>query len=408
MNKPEAYKQQILYLLFNQPGLSRADLAELLKVDRATVTRICKELIDELEIQPGEGSISIEESQDEQSNSPDTFSSTLNEETAEPTLDYVTKSESTATVMLGRRREPLKLHEGKRCFVVLEVQFNLIRSGLISPYGDVFWDNSVDYPAGPKDSSELLSRVLSITKQAIIKAQILNYIPGGIGIGISGLVDPQNGRLVYSDHLGVTESYLELKNVLFHEFGLPCAIDNDAKCCCYDVMTFGSFQDKQHFLYVLGDLELDPIDSSRYKRVGIGTALVLNSQVMYGNNGFTGEFRSIFAKPSVLGQLGWEHKLEPHQARSDSSIRQRFLQELSVQVAFLVHYLDLEAVYFGGGIESLKDELEPMLLKDIDHTWLYRNRVSKSVHLHFALNQSKPVLRGAGALIARSRYGATG
>lgn len=433
--KPESYKQQILSSLFSYPGLSRADLADLLQVDRATVTRLCKELLEELEIQPGDRQVGDDDQsvqQDDQSvhqfnqalgnlgfsTSADLADTDLTDLTdvdltdaAEPVLEYAPQpgtrtTETSARVALGRRREPLKLHEGKRCFVVLEVQFNLIRSGLVSPYGDVFWDNASDYPGAPEDSTELMTRIISITKQAVMKAQILDRIPGGIGIGLSGLVDPKTGSLVHSKHLGVTQDPLPISQLLYEEFGIPCAIDNDAKCCCYDVMTFGTFQDKKHFLYVLGDLEPDAKDQGRYTRVGVGTALVLNGQVVYGNNGYAGEFRSIYAQPSVFGQLGWEDNLEPFLIRSDNNLRQRFLKELSKQVVFLMHYLDLEAVYFGGGIESLKADLEPRLATDLEHLWLYRDRVNKSVHLHFAPDQSKPVLRGAGALIARSRYGA--
>ena len=402
--KPDAYKQQILHLLFSQPGLSRADLADLLQVDRATVTRLCKELLDELEIQPGEGVDPENDPPSEGDGSKEILFSSQKEEAAEPVLDYGPKTELSAKVVLGRRREPLKLHQGVRCFVVLEVQYNVIRSGLISPYGDIFWDSSCKYPTVPKDGSELLDRLSSNIKQAIMKAQILDKIPSGLGIGLSGLVDSQNGILVYSKHLGVTGQPLELTKALFEEFGLPCAIENDAKCCCYEVMTFGSFQDKRHFLYVLGDLESDSEDANRYLRVGLGTAVVMNGQVLYGNNGFTGEFRSIFAQPSIQGQFGWEGDLDTKDIRSDTALRSRYLQELSMQIAYLVHYLDLEAVYLGGGIEAHKAELEPLIEKDLDHTWLYRNRVSKSIHLHFAPDQSKPVLRGAGALIARSRY----
>jgi hypothetical protein len=70
----------------------------------------------------------------------------------------------------------------------------------------------------------------------------------------------------------------------------------------------------------------------------------------------------------------------------------------------LSNYLDLEAIYLGGGIEQYEAEMRPLLEEAIRSTWLYEGLYPKPLGIHFAENGDKPAVRGAAALIARRLF----
>jgi predicted NBD/HSP70 family sugar kinase len=369
VSRPDLYGERILSLLFSGPGLSRADLADRLGIDRGNLTRIVRDLLDRGLLLEGEP------------------------ETGEPGA-------------AGRRRVPLRLNDGELCILGAEVQKNGISVSGFSPYGRML--SSGHYPFGrlgqggkTAQAGESLSGSISralLSEIEKTKAQGSRIL--GAGVGISGLVDPLEGRILYSIDLDVTGEPLELQSFLEKKLGLPVAVDNDARCCCYDVMTYGAFSNRKDFLYLFCEIEKDPADPLLFSRFAIGSALVLEGRVRHGVHSTAGEFRSIFTPPEIPGQFALSSDKEIKKLRSDTPGRNRVLEELSRNLGFLANYLDLEAVFLGGGIEAYRDELEPLLKDAIRSSWLYQGRYPKPVDIHFAASGDKPALRGAAALMA--------
>ncbi|NCN05565.1 MAG: ROK family transcriptional regulator [Spirochaetales bacterium] len=367
VSRREVYGAKILSYLFTQPGLSRADLADLLQIDRGNLTRLVRELGDQGYIIEGEA---------EESN------------------------ETTA----GRKKIPLRLDDMRLCFLGIEVQETWLVIRGFSVYGKVLSTNRYTLESPSLGGDALIAGIARATTQEMEQLSIRGRNVLGVGIAISGLANPAQGLVLYSEHLGVVGNPLDLQKPLETLLKVPVAIDNDAKCCCYDVMTFGEFSDRQDFVYLFCELEEDSADPHLFSRVGIGSSLVLGGKVHYGANSAAGEFRSIFAPPGARGQFGLPVVQAIKRVRSDQRGRIQVLTELSQHLGFLSNYLDLEAIYLGGGIELYEAEMRPLLEEAIRSTWLYQDRFAKPLGIRFAENGDKPAVRGAAALIARKLF----
>ncbi|MFW6362336.1 MAG: ROK family protein [Spirochaeta sp.] len=364
VSKPDEHAARTLSSLFCRPGLSRAGLADTLMIDRGMVTRVVQNLLDQGVLQEGLP---------------------------------VTGTGS------GRRPVALYLNDRDRCILGLEVQREYIKVGWVTPYGDML-DTDVYHSAGAesgKNTHPLLARIIGVIDAEIERLSTRGYTATAIGIALTGLIDPHSGQVLFSPYLGVQDQPLNLQNPLEAAYNLPVSLDNDARCCCYDVMTYGALQHRQNFLYIFGEFK-DDAHSSRYTRVGVGTSLVLNGQVQYGTNGAAGEFRSIFSDPGKPGQFGNDNIYCGIKTRRD--LRTEFFRELFRHTGFLANYLDLEAVHLGGGIAEYREEAEPILQSAITENWLYRDIFPKKVSIRFAQSDEKPALRGAAALAARGIF----
>lgn len=398
-SRPELYAHRILSLLFTEPGLSRADLAERLGIDRGNITRIVRQLLDQGMVDQGLGDRGM-------------MDRGMGVRKQQPVRDPGEQRSQ------GRRRIPLQINDRKLCFLGVELQGGRIAVAGITPYGTLLGGNR--YPIVPKMPEHLLSSIIHAirTERETLEGSGRRVL--GVGIGVSGLVDPARGKILHSRDLGITAGPLELQAPLERQLQLPVAVDNDARCCCYDVMTYGAFRHRRDFLYLFCDTEEDPQDPRRFSRFALGSALVLEGQLRHGSNSIAGEFRSILTpddihgqfapavSPSALSASSPSPSPSPEDGiraiRSNPEGRSRILLELSRHLGFLANYLDLEAIFLGGGIEAYRQEMEPLLKDAVRTTWLYAERYPKPVDIHFAATGDKPALRGAAALIARNLF----
>ncbi len=359
-SKPDQYAALIQSTLFLQPGLSRADLSSLLGIDRAMVTRVSQGLMQKGIIREG--------------------------------------SSHEIASGAGRRPVSLFLNDQSMCILGLEVIDSFIKVGSFTVYGEALSSSRHN----PEPGQSLEAWLLHVLEVEIDAARKRGFGVWAVGLAISGLINPDKGHIFLSPHLGIHSEPVNIKDRLEQVLGVPVFPDNDAKCCCYDVMTYGELQDRQNFLYLFGDLIEQEGNTAEFHRVAIGSALVLDGKVQYGAHSASGEFRSALANPDVPGQFG---RADQYRAiRSDSRMRQEFFQELGQNISLLANYLDLEAIHLGGGIEEFRDEAGPIFQRALEVGWVYRHVYPKPVALHFAKNGDKPALRGAAALAARKLF----
>ncbi|AFG38208.1 ROK family transcriptional regulator [Spirochaeta africana] len=366
-SKPEQYAAQILSLLFRSPGLSRADLSGQLGIDRGMITRIVKRLSADGLVRERRDSMHSGPRNDTNSSAP------------------------------GRRPIPLQLNDSDSCVLGLEVQRDFIKVSRVTVYGTIISTRIHPHPSRQNIRAEIIQaieRELNCTAPRVL----------GIGIAASGLADPRTGCIVHSPHLGVDSTPLDLQTPLQQYFDLPVRVDNDARCCCYDVMTYGSLQQHHSFLYLFCELNDDQTDPERYENVGIGSAIVLNGAIQYGSHSAAGEFRSIFANPDTHSQFAADLGRAPLRIKSDQALRTRFLEDLAANFAMIANYLDVAAIYLGGGIERYQEEARPIFARALHTTRLYRQDHQRGVEIHFAESDAKPAVRGAAALIARALF----
>ncbi|AEJ19126.1 ROK family transcriptional regulator [Gracilinema caldarium] len=362
--KNEYYGSRILSILYKQPGLSRSDLAELLNLDRGTVSRIVQYLLSNGLVEEGE---EIQESSDQ----------------------------------AGRKKIPLFISDTSGYTIGLEVQCEFIKYGALSPLGREL-GSGIMYRHG---KGNLLKDILTAVELARKNLQIQTEAPlMGVGIALSGLVDPIHGILLFSLTLGAKEAPLALGKALEDQLGVPVFLDNDAKCCCYEVLSWpyqGPGAKLDNFIYTFCEFIENPQDKDRYDRIGIGTAVVLHEKIYYGSRFAAGEFKNLYANPDIPGQFGRNTCDYFTLMRSDPERRSLFIHDLAGSMAYLANFLDIQLVYMGGGIERYGAELQQAFDRAIETTWLYQEYLPRQIQIQFASSDEKPAVRGAAAMVHR-------
>lgn len=97
----------------------------------------------------------------------------------------------------------------------------------------------------------------------------------GLGLGMSGLIDAENGRCIESHMLNWQN--VEISHPLEERLGIPVFLDNDVNCLAIYEKLFGQGQPYQHFLVVgIGS--------------GVGLGIIVNGDLYRGAFGGAGEF----------------------------------------------------------------------------------------------------------------------
>lgn len=126
----------------------------------------------------------------------------------------------------------------------------------------------------------LLTRADDGPEQCInqIKSAVQYFIDqaSAIGIGIAGIIDSKDGVVRYSPNL-TGWSNIELARILSQTFEKPVKIINDVNAILLGEWIYGAGKGfKNIFLFTLG--------------TGIGGAAVCEGRLLFGANGFAGEF----------------------------------------------------------------------------------------------------------------------
>jgi glucokinase len=118
--------------------------------------------------------------------------------------------------------------------------------------------------------------------------------PVAIGVSFGGPVDYDNGVVKLSHHVPGWEN-VPLRERLQAEFGVPCAVDNDANAAAFGEYKYGAGQGRSSLLYVTVS-------------TGIGGGWVIAGQTYRGADGMAGEIGHVVVNPGgmecVCGKLG--------------------------------------------------------------------------------------------------------
>jgi glucokinase len=105
----------------------------------------------------------------------------------------------------------------------------------------------------------------------------------GVGVGVTGLVDPKSNRVIVStDVPSLVRS--DLRAELSRAAGVEVLIENDANAAAYGEFVAGAGRGSRNLFYVtIG--------------TGVGGALILDGRLWRGDSGFAGEFGHITIDP---------------------------------------------------------------------------------------------------------------
>lgn len=152
------------------------------------------------------------------------------------------------------------------CF---DIGGTFIKFGVVSDTGNIFLAGKAETPVDHANTEipAIICEQLAVFQQA--------YVINNIGISSCGLVDNQEGKILFSSNIK-GYSGLPLADIVAEKTGLAVTIENDVRSACLGEMWLGAASGKAEVvLLTLG--------------TGIGGAVVMNGKLMRGAGNLAGE-----------------------------------------------------------------------------------------------------------------------
>jgi glucokinase-like ROK family protein len=230
----------LTHLRQNAP-ISRAALAEITGLNRATITRLVRELIEH---------------------------------------GFVRET-GFQSVRAGRPSILLQLDPDAGCIIGAEIEVKFGSVILTDLAAHVFWRDEVDF--GDNDEPEaVLNSISQLIRRAYSRAAETNRHVLGLGISLPGLVDVSSGVLLFAPNMRWSD--VPVRQWLENEFDIPIYIDNKANMAALAESYFGSARDSEYVLYI-------------NITAGVGAGIVLNQRIMPGVSGLAGEVGHMAINP---------------------------------------------------------------------------------------------------------------
>lgn len=225
-------KEIVLQSIIGLAPLSRAEIAQRSGLNKATVSSLVNELIEEeLIYESGTG-------------------------------------ESSG----GRRPVILLFNEQAGYSIGLDIGVNYMLGIVTDLVGNVIYEvNQIMDTALPFE--EQMKLVVDTIKTLIRHTPNSRYGVVGIGIGVPGIVD-NYGKVLLAPNLKWED--VDLLTMLEEEFDYPILVENEANAGAYGEMRFGAGLECNNLIYVSAG-------------IGIGVGIILNGELYRGMNGYSGE-----------------------------------------------------------------------------------------------------------------------
>lgn len=231
----------VLDRIRNHEPISRIQLAKITKMSPTTITRIVQELIEE---------------------------------------DYILEAMSVETA-IGRRPTLINVNPSARYSIGVEIDRSKLRIGLLN-----FICELVDFVEIPLIRNESYEWIIDNVVQEIQQLIKINQIPSdrllGIGIGIPGRINQEQGIVVISEQLKWTNK--QVRADLEKHFQGPIVIDNELKMQIFaESGTIYEPIQRNSILIGVGS--------------GIGAAIILNGEIYRGLKNNAGEISHLTINP---------------------------------------------------------------------------------------------------------------
>ncbi len=314
--------------------LSRAELAKRTGLYRSTISSIISELIDR---------------------------------------GFVRETEIQSDLRVGRPGMLLEFNPQGGCAIGVDIGVDYISVILVDYTAKVLWRNRqptvVDGP-----QFEIVARAEEMISDALEISKNLSIPPMGIGVGLPGLVDTIQGKLIIAPNLHWND--LPVKRMWEQKFHLPVFAENESNNGAMGEFYYGAAHGKQDFIY-LGT------------GIGLGGGIVINGKLFKGSKGFAGEFGHTLlykgGEPCGCGNTGCletyvgpryilrkiKQMLENGQQSEISDLVHGDLSKLNMEVVYeaaqmkdriALETLNEIGVHLGRGVSNLINSFNPELI----------------------------------------------
>jgi len=301
----------------------------------------------------------------------------------------------------GRKPVIIKLNKTYGCVLGVEFRPGSYTAVLVDMEGEVQSNRIGRFEM----HEESLATKLVATLQSLVyelEASKIHLL--GIGVGISGVVNAQEGIIKYSEPLGITKDF-DFHEEVAQQFDIPVFVDNDANACVWGELAFHRRKELRDFIFLLLEFrDFNPSKDAVCNRISIGIGLVINGNVHYGHQYSAGEFRSLFRTKESVGQLSLTED-DHRKVLEDATVMERFLRELFANVGLIVNTLNLSHIILGGAFEELGDHTKDILEEEIIKNWPYPYPYDVKQHIWYSSFGERAVAYGAAGMVLNTLFG---
>jgi glucokinase-like ROK family protein len=184
--------------------------------------------------------------------------------------------------------------------VGVEIGVDFISVILTDFIANVLWRRRVSSDPA-EDQIHILDRASELTQEAIDVGLEQGLRPLGIGVGVPGLVDLRQGKLVFAPNLRWNNVPLRL--MWSQRFDLPIFVENEANAAALGEYYFGVARGTVNSIYLSAG-------------IGLGGGVLIDGKLFRGSNGYAGEVGHTIVDPDGelcgCGKRGcWETKVGP-------------------------------------------------------------------------------------------------
>jgi predicted NBD/HSP70 family sugar kinase len=175
----------------------------------------------------------------------------------------------------GRRPTFIMLND-RHVMLAIDLRPSTAALALIDINGKLLDRRDVELPLQTRSREEARQAFARVAAAAhSLDSSTEDRIVGGIGISVSGRVDPKTLQLIFAPNVPwVVEDF---RKELEEAFGSPVQIENAANACLYGARWFGSLGDVSNLVVVTVS-------------EGVGVGLLVDGRLLHGFNGMAGEF----------------------------------------------------------------------------------------------------------------------
>jgi glucokinase-like ROK family protein len=201
----------------------------------------------------------------------------------------------------GRPGILLELNPRGGCIVGIEINVGYVTVVLADFTAQTLWRREIHYDENTTSQPEVLKLAEGLIHEALRAGRAYELRPLGIGLGIPGMVDTDQGKLKYAPNLGWRD--VHFRDLWGRQFGVPLYIENDGNAAALGEYYFGVAKGCNDFIFLSTGM-------------GLGGGLMLNGQIYRGAGGYAGELGHIIVESGgelcSCGRRGcWETLVGP-------------------------------------------------------------------------------------------------
>ncbi|QDY68499.1 ROK family transcriptional regulator [Qingshengfaniella alkalisoli] len=219
-------------------------------------------------------------------------------------------------VRRGRPRVDLKLRGDSHRVAGIKVADSSLSVVVLDFEGRLLAEHLVQIDRRAYGTAEIVSQVQRALSEAAGIAGLRASDISGVGIGLAGFMDADNGIAHWSPSL--TDRNVPLRDILQESLNIPVFLDNDVNLVAMAELYFGQGRNIDDFIVVT-------IES------GVGAGIVIGGQLYRGARGYGGEFGHVKVQlDGALCRCGQRGCLEAYVADyallREASVSTRFVE----------------------------------------------------------------------------------